>query len=209
MSAESFNFPGVELDPSKPWLRRVDDQVVRYVRGAVEGPVIRNARRLLMPNEFDVILCERGQQLLDELDELRENYGLNIPPTSFEPAEVPVFAKELVLGKQRGLKVTTGYVEGQEVGEGIQVADKSAFVAAAKAVHEGLSDYMVDRTHSGDEFLPDVFKIRQWLFNPAGVELSMVDTDPMFLPPTQTVLIGVGHDLQFGFSTMLHYAHQG
>lgn len=186
--------PGEPLVHNKPWLRKVDGQVVRFVRGSVEDASVNMLRAIGGSRyvDLDRALNRNAARLTAHLDCLR-TAGVPVVRSTVTVEEIPYFEGLQAKPKsfQLGMKVVSDYLTGSKLDDAPQPVTPDVTSAVDK-LHSGLETYARESVAAGEPFLGDVYGARQYLM--AGLEPvqhsqpTLIDTDPLFISSTQANL---------------------
>ncbi len=198
MSAEIMALEPKELVvPNKPWLRRIGNYVIRFVRDSVEPADLRLLRSL-DPNDYNGRLAtglqRTGDRLLAESEQLS---ALEIPFAAYDVCvcRVPEFdAKGQWRGHKLGLQITSEFIDGLNLTESSAGVRLNGLCAAMK-------EYVDQRTAERQPYLCDIFTPDQFLVSEKSGEAVLVDIDPIFAQPTLHNQLAA-HDLINQFSAL-------
>lgn len=174
--------PGEQLAPDKPWLRLVDGQVQRFVRKAIEDRAVRTVALFgKIPT-----LASVSEQLEAELDYLGQ-FGIQTPSMYCSLEVIPKFfgIRSDEYRTEQGLKITTPYVEGDDLDQLItqeRLKEMDGIETAVYDLSEALGDYVLARETDGLPFLADIFGPNQYRI--INGECLLLDIDPFFATPT-------------------------
>lgn len=187
--------PGEQLVHGKPWLRKVDGQVVRYVRGSVEDGCLIMLRTIGGPRNADLdrALNRNAERLTTHLDYLRST-GVPVVRSTVTVEEVPYFERcqKEPRSYQLGIKVVSDYLTGRKLEDTPRPAQPDVASTIDK-LHSDLETYARDSVAAGEPFLGDVYGAWKYLMTDLGQEQqqdqpTLVDTDPLFISSTQANL---------------------
>lgn len=186
--------PGEQLAPGKPWLRRIGDRVIRYVRSAAESPAMLAMRGVDADGSLaftDRLLSLQRDRVEQELD-LLENIGVPVISRSVEIDWVPVFQRD---GKaeayQRGIKIETPFLDGARLDRyQPRLQDQADDLEMQLAtIYTALGEYVEYKAERQEPFLGDILGAQQYLAvnnETPFPDVTLIDIDPIFAAPTGT-----------------------
>lgn len=174
--------PGESLNARKPWVRKVGDQVIRYVRNGIEDAVFLALREQDNNSPVLVHLLEfQRRRLAAELDILR-SHDIDVPEAKIEIRRIPAFVSpsQPPESMQLGLQITTPYIPGTQLDEvGPAPKNPNNYLAALNTTFDGLRSYVNQRHAEGERYLGDIFFAEQYIYS-GDPNFTLVDLDPIF-----------------------------
>ena len=174
--------PGEQLALDKPWLRLVDGQVQRFVRKPIEDRAVRTVALF----GHEPTLASVSEQLEAELDYLGQ-LGVQTPSAQYSLEVIPKFfgIRSDEYRTEQGLKITTPYIEGDNLDQLItqeRLPEMPNIETAVYDLSEALGEYVLARETDGLPFLADIFEPNQYRIS--NGECLLLDIEPFFASPT-------------------------
>lgn len=185
---ETFELPGEQLVPGKPWIRLHGKQVLRYVRPEREWDELTTARNLaefIDSNLLENTLEKGCHKLQAHLDVLRE-CAVDVVQTECEIDKVPInygLQKGVAFGAQLGMILRTPLLEGTLLDVSLRRPRSEIDQQSQEVVEdltEGLADYVYEC--QGQELLADIFKRYQYMLHGQVPVATLIDVEPAFRP---------------------------
>lgn len=180
--------PGEAICERKPWLRRVDNDVIRYVRPSVEDSHVEFTRAINEDLFVRAALERKKDQLDDDLDFLR-CLGVPVVASSTKVKDVPLFNRQGDVSKVSiGLEVTSQFVDGTRLDLYLSSMDANDRGAVTQPLSCSLREYVEIKMDAGEPFLGDIFTPHQYIASQTPengvVSPVLADIDPIFAQPT-------------------------
>lgn len=165
--------------PNRPWLRRLGDYVVRYVRESIEPADLRQIRQddVFEGPLLQAALSATRNHLYGEVARLEE-LGINYSLTSVDICKVPRFGENNeVIGRKLGLQLMSEFVDGPTLGDSPKGIDIGHMCSAMR-------QYVDERTSQRLRFLCQVFDPSEYRIPEDSYKAVLIGLDPIFAEPT-------------------------
>lgn len=183
---------GEQVLGAHPWVRCIDDRIVRYVHPTAEDPAIAALRQ--SGTAGDLILPRALNRLKDNLEtelEALSAAGVPVVKSTVKVCPIPVFDKTgQVVDSHLGLEINSDYIFGIpiEYYRPETEEERHKVIEEINLTFNGLESYMIDRTHSQTAPLSDIYGAHQYMYGSPEVggepKVTLIDTDPYYMKPT-------------------------